>query len=194
MLKANIAIFASGQGSNALNLIHHFESHPEIHVKFVLSNKSDAKVLEEAQKLGVQTFSFSNAEVENGDFISKFCFDQQIDFIVLAGYLRKIPPALIAQFPTHIFNIHPALLPKFGGAGMYGKHVHEAVLLNQEKETGITIHFVNEDFDSGEKIAQFHCDLDENETIETIQQKVQALEQAYFPMVIEETILKTRNV
>ena len=194
MLKANIAIFASGQGSNALNLIHHFESHPEIHVKFVLSNKRDAKVLEEAQKLGVQIFSFSNAEVENEDFITQFCVDQQIDFIVLAGYLRKIPPALIAHYTNHIFNIHPALLPKFGGAGMYGRYVHEAVLLNQEKETGITIHFVNEDFDSGEKIAQFHCDLNENETIETIQQKVQALEQAYFPMVIEETILKTRNV
>jgi phosphoribosylglycinamide formyltransferase-1 len=194
MLKANIAIFASGQGSNALNLIRYFESHNEIHVQFILSNKSDAKVLEDAQKLGVQTVSFSNSEVENGDFITQYCVSQQIDFIVLAGYLRKIPAALIAQFPNHIFNIHPALLPKFGGAGMYGKHVHEAVLLNKENETGITIHLVNEDFDAGEKIAQFHCDLAEDETVETIQQKVQALEQAYFPMVIEATILKARNV
>lgn len=194
MVKANIAIFASGQGSNALNLIHHFAAHPEIKVKFVLSNKSDAQVLLQAQKLGVQTVAFNNVEVENGIFLTEFCMANQIDYIILAGYLRKIPVELIDQFPSQIINIHPALLPKFGGAGMYGKRVHEAVLLKQEKETGITIHLVNEDFDSGQIIAQFYCALGNEETIESIQQKVQLLEHAYFPLVIEKTILLAQHV
>lgn len=189
MLKAKIALFASGQGSNALNIIQHFESHPSICVQFVLSNKQDAKVIAEAKKKGVQTYCFTNSEVEDGDFITNFCTNQGIDYIILAGFLRKIPAQLIHAFPNRIINIHPALLPKFGGQGMYGNHVHRAVLAQDEVETGITIHFVDEAFDSGSKIAQFYCAIDASDTVDSVLQKVQQLEQRYFPIVVEKTIL-----
>jgi phosphoribosylglycinamide formyltransferase-1 len=194
MLKAKIALFASGQGSNALNIIQHFESHPSIDVQFVLSNKQDAQVIEAANNRGVQTFCFSNAEVEDGGFMTQFCNEQAIDYIILAGFLRKIPQQLIQAFPARIINIHPALLPKFGGSGMYGKHVHMAVLANREVETGITIHYVDEAFDSGKKIAQFYCEVLPSDTVESVQQKVQKLEQNYFPMVLEKTILTQGHV
>lgn len=194
MSKSKIAIFASGQGSNALNIIAHFQDHPQIEVAFVLSNRVDAKVLEEAKKLGVQTKYFENSKVEDGQFITEICTSENIDFIVLAGYLRKIPDALIDYFQERIFNIHPALLPKFGGAGMYGKYVHEAVIGQKETETGISIHYVNSEFDSGRIIAQFRCKIAPEDTIAEIAQKVQQLEHAYFPVVIENTILNFETV
>ncbi len=189
-----MAIFASGQGSNALNIIAHFENHPEIEITFVLSNRADAKVLEEAKKLGVDTLHFENSKVEDGPFMTALCASHHIDFIVLAGYLRKIPELLIDHYPERIFNIHPALLPKFGGAGMYGKFVHEAVISGKETETGISIHYVNAEFDSGRIIAQFRCLVEPHDTLEEVTQKVQQLEQAYFPVVIEKTILIQRHV
>lgn len=189
MSKTKLAIFASGQGSNALNIIQYLIGHPSIEVAFVLSNRSDAKVLEEAQKLGVDVLHFENAQVENGDFITDVCTSRDIDFIVLAGYLRKIPEGLINRYPERIFNIHPALLPKFGGAGMYGKFVHEAVIGGKETETGITIHYVNSEFDSGRIIAQFRCLVEPEDNVAEIAHKVQQLEHAYFPVVIEKTIL-----
>lgn len=194
MSKSRIAIFASGQGSNALNIIAHFKHHAEIEIAFVVSNKADAKVLDEAAKKGIPTLFFENAKVENGEFITDICLSRQIDFIVLAGYLRKIPVELINQYPERIFNIHPALLPKFGGAGMYGKFVHEAVLSQRETETGISIHYVNAEFDSGRILAQFRCQLSATDGLPEIQQKVQQLEHAYFPVVIEKTILNHRYV
>ncbi len=165
------------------------KNHAEIEVAFVLSNKADAKVLEEAQKLGVETLHFENAKVEDGHFLTQLCVAHDIDYIVLAGYLRKIPELLIDHYPEKIFNIHPALLPKFGGAGMYGKFVHEAVLGQQETETGISIHYVNAEFDSGRIIAQFRCLLSTEDTVTEVAQKVQQLEHAYLPVVIEKTIL-----
>lgn len=194
MSKLKIAIFASGQGTNALNIISHLKNHAEIEVAFVLSNKIDAKVLEEAEKLGVQTLYFDNSQVEEGDFITDICISREIDYIVLAGYLRKIPAKLIDRYTEKIFNIHPALLPKYGGAGMYGKFVHEAVLSQQETETGISIHYVDAEFDSGRIIAQFRCLVEKGDTITEIQHKVQQLEHAYFPVVIEKTILNQRHV
>lgn len=194
MSKTKIAIFASGTGTNALNIISHFKHHPGIEVAFVLSNKATSGILKSASEAGIETFHFENEQVENGIFISDFCNTHTVDFIVLAGYLRLIPEQLIKKYPERIFNIHPALLPKFGGTGMYGKYVHEAVLAQQEQETGITIHYVNQHFDSGRIIAQFHCALDKNDTLADIQRKVQLLEHAYFPIVIEKTILNQPHV
>lgn len=194
MSKIKIALFASGQGSNALNIIEHFKNHAQIEVGFVLSNRLDAPVLVSAEKLGVPTHFIPNDAVEDGKQLLELCQNSAIDFIVLAGFLRKIPSDLIAAFPEKIINIHPALLPKFGGAGMYGKHVHEAVFNAREKETGITIHFVNEVFDAGRKLAQFHCKVEETDTVNEIQRKVQRLEHAYFAVVIEKTILNYTHV
>lgn len=194
MSKIKIAIFASGQGSNALNIIEHFKNHAQIEVGFVLSNRLDAQVLVSAEKLGVPTHFLPNDVVEDGKQLLEVCQKSAIDFIVLAGFLRKIPSDLIAAFPEKIINIHPALLPKFGGAGMYGKHVHEAVFNAREKETGITIHFVNEVFDAGRKLAQFHCKVEETDKVTEIQRKVQRLEHAYFAVVIEKTILNYTHV
>ena len=190
MIKFKLALFASGSGSNALNIINYFSSHSAIEIGFVLSNKKDAPIVEKAQKKGIEVLVFSNDEVADGLFLSKVCLEKGIDFIILAGYLRKIPSELLERYTEKMINVHPALLPKHGGKGMFGKHVHEAVLAAKEKESGITIHYVNEHFDEGKKIAQFYCFIDEKDTIESIQSKIQQLEQIYFPVVIEKTILQ----
>ena len=157
MTKIRVAIFASGTGSNAVNLIHFFKNHDSIEVAFVLSNKADAPVLASAQNLGIQTINCSNSEAGEVGFLTTVCRAEKIDWIILAGYLRLIPTDLIQAFPNKIINLHPALLPNYGGKGMHGRNVHTAVLANRETESGITIHLVNEEFDSGRIIAQFHC-------------------------------------
>ena len=189
MTKIKLALFASGSGSNAINIIDHFSNHPSIEIGFILSNKKEAPIVEKAQKKGVKVFVFSNDEVADGNFLSQFCLNNEIHFIVLAGYLRKIPVELLQNYSEKMINLHPALLPKFGGQGMYGNNVHKAVVEAKETETGITIHFVNEHFDKGRKIAQFYCPLNQTDTVEMVQAKVQRLEHAYFPIVIEKTIL-----
>ena len=189
MKKIKLALFASGNGSNALNIIDYFSSSSLIEIGFVLTNKKDAPIVELAQKKNVETLILSNDEVSNGALLTKICFEKGIDFIILAGYLRKIPVELLTNYSNKMINVHPALLPKFGGQGMYGNNVHKAVFESEEFETGITIHFVNEHFDEGRVIAQFHCEVNKNDTIETIQAKVQKLEHTYFPIVIEKTIL-----
>lgn len=194
MSKIRIAIFASGKGSNALNIINHFKVNTEIEVAFVLSNKKDAPILEHAKSAGVQTYFFDNKQTADGAFLSSFCQEQNIDFIILAGYLRLIPSELIENYSNKIINIHPALLPKFGGKGMYGSNVHKAVLEAKETITGISIHFVNSEFDSGRLIAQFTCEVSENDTLEIIEKKIHLLEQAYYPIVIEKSILNYLHV
>ncbi len=189
MQKKRIAIFASGTGSNALNLIHFFEGHSSIEVAFVLSNKADAPVLESAGKLGIKTMHFSNKEVADGSFLVKLCNDEGVDWIILAGYLRLIPSELIQAFPDKIINLHPSLLPNYGGKGMHGRHVHDAVLANGEDESGITIHFVNEEFDKGRIIAQFHCSIDPSDKVEDLEKKIRYLEHSYLPTVVQHTIL-----
>jgi phosphoribosylglycinamide formyltransferase-1 len=189
MVKIKLALFASGSGSNALKIIDYFSSHPSVEVAFVLSNKKDAPIVEAAQKKGVKVHVFNNEEVADGDFLSKICLEEGVDFIILAGYLRKIPEQLLVNYSDKIINVHPALLPKYGGKGMYGKHVHESVLKNKEKETGITIHYVNENFDEGRIIAQFHCTVFEEDTLKSVQDKIQYLEHSYFSVVIEKTIM-----
>lgn len=186
----NIVIFASGTGSNAENIIHYFKNNTSKSVVGVFSNNSNAKVIEKAKNLGVQTVTFNKDELY-GDFVLSKIQELNPDLIVLAGFLLKFPEPIIAAFPNKIINIHPALLPKYGGKGMYGKHVHQAVLDNQETETGITIHYVNEQYDEGGIIFQKSVSISDCTTSEAIANKVHELEHRYFPEVIDQ--LLTRN-
>ena len=156
----------------------------------VLTNKSNAFVIERAKKLNIPCIVFSSKELKGTSKILDLLKDYQIDFIVLAGFLLQIPMNLIENYPNKIINIHPALLPKYGGKGMYGDYVHQAVKEAKEKETGITIHFVNEHYDEGQIIFQKKISVSENDTSDSIAEKVHALEYEYFPKIIEEVIGK----
>ncbi|MBI1837825.1 MAG: phosphoribosylglycinamide formyltransferase [Flavobacteriia bacterium] len=188
MKKINLAIFASGTGSNAKNIIAHFENNNAVQVVTVISNKEDAPIVGWCQQNLIPVQIFSNDEVNNGQILIDFCKNLTVDFVVLAGYLRKIPGDFIRYFDEKIINIHPSLLPKFGGKGMYGMNVHLAVKTACESQTGITIHFVNDNFDEGRYIAQFFCKLESSDSVEVIQEKIHTLEQNYFPIVIENVI------
>lgn len=185
----NVAILASGSGSNAENIIKHFSDSKDVHIPFVLCNKKDAFVHERARNLGVKSMTFSKDKLENGEILN-LLKRENIDFVVLAGFLLKIPAEWVEAFPNRIVNIHPALLPKFGGKGMYGMRVHEAVVANNEKESGITIHYVNEVYDSGAIIFQAKCDVLPTDSPEDVANKVHALEYEHFPRVIEEVLNK----
>ncbi|MFT5780086.1 MAG: phosphoribosylglycinamide formyltransferase-1 [Crocinitomicaceae bacterium] len=189
MTRTQIAILASGTGSNALNLIRYFSHHRHLEVAFVLSNKEDAPVLAAAEELGVPVYHQSNAQVSDGELLKRFCADRDVNWIVLAGYLRKIPVELIRAYPEKIINLHPSILPNYGGKGMYGANVHKAVLAAKETQSGISIHFVNEEFDKGRMIAQFYCPLDEKDDVSSLSAKISYLEQSYLPKVVESTIL-----
>ncbi len=188
MTKMKLALFASGNGSNAIAIIKHFEKHKGVDVALVLSNKSNAPIVQKAEGLGIKVVTVTNEAASNPIILLNLMEDYSIDYIILAGYLRKIPSELIENYQDKIINIHPSLLPKYSGKGMYGKFVHEKVIENKEKESGITIHFVNENFDEGMHIAQFHCKLENNDTIESLQQKINKLELDYFPVVIEKVV------
>lgn len=185
-----ILLFASGNGSNVENIILHFNKSTTIQVVGVFCNNSNAKVIEKAQKNKIPTFIFNKTELYDGTILYKI---NQIhpDLIVLAGFLLQFPFAIITQYPYKIINIHPALLPKYGGKGMYGKHVHQAVLESKEKETGITIHYVNEQYDEGEFIFQKSVTIEDCQTADEIANKIHFLECQYFPEIIENLI--TRN-
>ncbi len=190
MKKVRIAIFASGTGSNAANMMDYFKNNDTVKIEFVLTNKQDAPVSEKTIERGVQLITCSNQEVDKLGFILGLCESKNIDFIILAGFLRKIPTDLIQRFKNKIINVHPSLLPKFGGVGMYGMHVHEAVKKAYETESGITIHYVSENFDEGQRIAQFFTSIQKSDTPQIIQHKIHLLEQMYFPFVIENEIKK----
>ena len=189
MNKVRLALFASGSGSNVMNILNYFKGHKQVEIVFVLTNNPQALVVEKAKAFGVRVDVLSNEIVENGAILTTICEAASIDYVILAGYLRKIPSDFIHSFTQKIINIHPSLLPKFGGKGMYGDNVHKAVLAESEVETGITIHFVNEEFDKGELIAQFSCKVAVNDTLATLKEKIQALEQVNFPIVIEKTVI-----
>ena len=155
-----------------------------------MSNNANARVLNSAKELGVKSIYFSNDDVANGDFLTNFCKKESIDWIILAGYLRLIPEKLIKEYNRRMINLHPALLPNYGGKGMYGRNVHEAVIKNGDNHSGISIHYVNEEFDKGEMIAQFHCRLVENETVQSLEAKIRYLEHTYLPTVVRGTILQ----
>lgn len=184
-----VAIFASGSGSNAENIIKHFENNSNVNIKLVLCNKKDAFVLERAKKFGIPSVVFSKKQMEEGEILA-LLKKEQIDFVVLAGFLLKVPDEMVAAYPNRIVNIHPALLPNYGGKGMYGMKVHEAVVAAGERESGITIHFVNEFFDSGETIFQARCEVLPTDSPEDVATKVHALEYAHFPQVIESVLAK----
>ena len=186
--KMNIAIFASGNGSNAQAIIRHFELSKEVCIKCIITNNFQAGIINSAKPLGVPTFVFGKEDLNNDALLLDFLQQNSIEFIVLAGYLKKISSAIVTAFPNAIVNIHPALLPQFGGKGMHGMHVHEAVLKSGSKKTGITIHYVNEHYDEGEFIFQKSVNIEDCKTVEEIAHKIHELEHQYFPEVIGKLI------
>ena len=188
VMKKNIAIFASGSGSNTENIIRYFRENEAIQVSLVLSNRSDAYVLERAHRLGVPCNVFPKEDWMAGDEILAVLQEYHIDFVVLAGFLVRVPDLLLHAYPNKIINIHPALLPKFGGKGMYGDRVHEAVVAAGEKKSGITIHYINERYDEGNIIFQVSCRVLPSDTPHDVAEKVHALEYKYYPRVIEDVL------
>jgi phosphoribosylglycinamide formyltransferase-1 len=184
----NIAIFASGSGTNAENIIRYFADSETIKVAVVLSNNSKAGVHERINRLGIPSFVFTRDEFTEATLILNKLAEYNVEFIVLAGFMNKISPLLLQAFPQRIINIHPALLPKFGGKGMYGMHVHEAIVAAGEKESGITIHYINENYDEGAIIFQISCPLSAADTAQDVASKIHVLEHAYYPLVIEELL------
>lgn len=184
----NIALLASGNGSNAENIIRYFHEHPEydINIALVVCNKPDSKVLERAQNLEVPAKVVVSKDFRNEDIIMPVLEEYHVDGIVLAGFLLMVPDFILKRFPDRILNIHPSLLPKFGGKGMYGHHVHEAVVAAGETETGITVHKVSDKCDEGEIVFQARVAVSPEDTAETVEAKIHRLEQQYFPQVIAE--------
>lgn len=188
MTKARIAILASGSGSNAEEIIRHFQDHPSVTVSLILSNNPQAFVLERAKKFGIPSQIFNRQEFKEAPGILPVLSEKKITHVVLAGFLWLIPAYLIQAFPDKIINIHPALLPRYGGKGMYGSKVHEAVRAANELETGITIHLVNEHYDEGRILFQATCGIEKHHTPDDIAKCVHALEYKHYPQVIEKWI------
>ena len=186
----NIAVFASGKGSNTESIIKYFEGHPSIRVSLIITTNPEAGVVKIAQKHKVISAIISKSVLNDEEPLNKLLKAQNIELIVLAGFLQLIPAFLLKQFPKRIINIHPALLPKHGGKGVYGIKVHESVLANGEKETGFTIHYVNEKYDEGEVILQKAFEINSSETPDSISAKVQELEHKYLPKTIETLLSK----
>lgn len=189
-MKTRIAIFASGSGTNAEQIIGYFKSHSKIEVAMILSNNKDAYVLKRALKHRIPQFVFTRSQLYKEKIVDEVLKLNRIDFIVLAGFMWLVPERFVKSFPNKIVNIHPALLPKYGGKGMYGKYVHEAVVKNKEKKSGITIHWVNEAYDEGAIIFQTTCDLKSSDTPDDVAEKVHQLEYEHYARVIERVILE----
>lgn len=186
-----IAILASGSGSNAENLVRYFDKHPLVEVVMMISNRKNAFVFERMKRLGITSYYMSREAFENGSVL-QLLKDQKVDWIILAGFLKLLPLSIINEYPERIVNIHPALLPEFGGEGMYGMHVHEAVVKSGVSKTGISIHFVNENFDEGEVIAQYETKVVPGDTPESVAAKIHELEMEWFPKVVEKVITDER--
>lgn len=182
-----LAIFASGSGTNAERIMEFFEFHEEIAVRAVFSNKLDSFVLKRAENFGMPAETFDEQQFADSRFLKRLD-THQVDFIILAGFLWRIPEHLLDAFPNKIINIHPALLPKHGGKGMYGDRVHEAVLANGDKKSGITIHLVNENYDEGQTLFQAECEVLIKDTPETLATRIHKLESKHFPRVIQEYV------
>lgn len=183
-----IAIFASGSGTNAENIIQFFSKSSTIKVALIVTNNPNAFVLERAKKLGVKSFIFNKSDFSESNKILQKLHENDINWIVLAGFLLKIPEKIIKSYPKKIINIHPALLPKFGGKGMFGNNVHQAVINNNEKESGITIHYVNDHYDEGEIIFQAKCDVTSVDTPSSLAKKIHSLEYEHFPAIIAQVL------
>lgn len=184
----NLAIFVSGGGTNCENLIKYFAGSERVNCALVVSNKADAYALVRAERLGVPIAVAPKAQLHDEQYMMNLLRQYNIDFIVLAGFLPLVPDYLIAAFPRRIVNLHPALLPKFGGKGMWGHHVHEAVKAAGEKETGMTVHYVSPVCDGGEIIAQYRCALSPEDSVDDIAEKEHQLEMQYFPLVVDKVL------
>ena len=187
-LKFRIAIFTSGNGSNAEEIFKYFKNHPTIEVAVLLSNNPNAYALERARKANIPSRVFTKQQFQESKEVLNWLGEFKVTHVVLAGFLWLIPPSLVGSFPRKVINIHPSLLPKFGGKGMYGMKVHEAVKVSREKETGITIHEVDTQYDEGKVIFQTRCAVSDLDTAQQIASKVHTLEYANYPRVIEQWI------
>ncbi|PIY02780.1 MAG: phosphoribosylglycinamide formyltransferase [Bacteroidetes bacterium CG_4_10_14_3_um_filter_31_20] len=185
-----IAVFASGSGTNAENIIKHFKSNNNIIVSIIFTNNQKAGVIERANRLNVPVSIFSKEDFYQNGKVSEMLKNNKIDFIVLSGFLWLVPINIIENFKMKIINIHPALLPKYGGKGMYGEKVHKTIIENGEKESGITIHYVNNKYDDGDIIFQAKCIIETHDTAESLANKIHKLEYEFYPKVIEKTIEK----
>jgi phosphoribosylglycinamide formyltransferase-1 len=192
-LKKRIAIFASGSGSNAQKIMEHFKRHADAEVVLILTNNPQAYVLQRADNFEIPSHVFTRNEFYQTDEVIRMLKTLQVDLIVLAGFLWLVPQSLLQAFPNKIINLHPALLPKYGGKGMYGDNVHNAVLAAGEEESGITIHFVNEEFDEGEVIHQSRFKIEQGDNLEMVKFKGQQLEHLHFPKVIENLLKKMKS-
>jgi phosphoribosylglycinamide formyltransferase-1 len=192
-MKKRIAIFASGSGSNAQKIMEHFKRNAEAEVVLVLTNNPQAYVLQRSDNFEIPSHIFTRREFYETDDVIKLLKNLQVDLIVLAGFLWLVPVSLLKAFPNKIINLHPALLPKYGGKGMYGDHVHKAVLAAKDEESGITIHFVSENFDEGEIIHQSRFKIDPDDNLEVVKFKGQQLEHQHFPRVIESLLKKMKS-
>ena len=184
----NIVIFASGSGSNTQRIAEYFSASNIARVIMIYSNRADAYVLQRAYQMNIPTVVFSRVDFYENDLTYNQLKNLHPDLIVLAGFLWKIPEKIVHAFPRRIVNIHPALLPKYGGKGMYGDHVHRAVIENGDTESGISIHYVNENYDEGALILQARCRINEGDTPETLAKRVHALEYKYYPETIEQVL------
>jgi len=188
-----LAIFASGSGSNAQNICNYFANHSDVKVVLICTNNLDAFIVKRAKKLNIPITIITKTELNYFINLYKKLQNAEVDFIILAGFLLRLPTIMVEKYPNHIINIHPSLLPKYGGRGMYGDAVHKAVLKNKEIESGISIHFVNQNYDEGELILQEKCSVSANETLETLAAKIHQLERKHLPLTIEK-ILKNHNL
>ena len=191
MSKHKIAILVSGTGTNAVNIIEYFEKNSVADVVLVISNKTDALAVEKARNKGVKTVVFNNESFKKSGVVLNYLRSVAIDFVVLAGFLMKVPNDIIHAYANKIVNLHPSLLPKYGGKGMYGKRVHSAVIEARESESGISIHFVNEEYDEGAIIFQAKVSVEKGDSVEVLTKKIQQLEHRFFPKVIEQVISKS---
>lgn len=186
--KKRVIVLASGNGTNAVNIYHYFREHDDIEVSHILSNNKKSRVLRRAHDLGIKCIHFDKEDLYETGGLLNVIKDINPDIIALAGFLLKIPEPILSAFPNKIVNIHPALLPKHGGEGMYGERVFKRILKNKEKEAGITIHYVNENYDEGEIIAQYKVDLEGNEDLNSLEDKIHGLEYEHYPKEIEKLL------
>jgi len=184
-----LSIWASGQGTNAKNIVEYFKGHSVITIEHILTNKKTAGVIQKADELKIPCYYFSPSAFKDGNEVLAFLNKRRVTHIVLAGFLQLVPYSIIRAYPDRIINIHPGLLPQYGGKGMYGKHVHRAVLQDRQKQSGITIHLVDEHYDHGPILFTKTIDINENETLESLEEKIHALEHQYYPRVIEQWVL-----
>ena len=185
MIPIRLAILASGSGTNAENIIRFFSTDKRVEIGLIISNKPDAQVHQRAKDLGIPSFTYAKDILNDGKTMAQLLRNERVDFIVLAGYLAKVPAELIFAYPKRILNIHPALLPKFGGKGMYGHHVHEAVIESKQKESGATVHFVDEHFDHGEIILQKKVPVLPGDTADSLAKRILNVEHAIYPAAIK---------